>query len=147
MRGKGIIPLCAVLLAIAIPSHAAKNVSGLAVNSGGQAIALSGKTLVVKAKPAMAPVQATVTCVQTVKYTTSIYAPPAPELKFPEMRLFVSATAGSKTYYVNLFSIGAPGASAGQAVVSMGVATAYTGGLCGAGSVATKDAVGVAVYR
>ena len=147
MRRSWFMPLMAATLAVSFQAHAAANVSAVAVNKSGQAITLNGMTLVVKAKPAGTPVQAKVTCVVTVDYSTFIDAPPLDDVTFPEKRLFVSAKAGAKWFYVNLFSIAAPGAKPAQAVVAMGVGMSNTGGWCGSNGVTTTDAAGLAVYR
>lgn len=148
MRALGKALLLTAVLAGSFQAHAASNFSAVAANTKGQAIVLSNKTLVVKMKPAAAPVQAKVTCAKTVPYVTGIHAPPLPTASFPETRLFVSAKAGNKWYYVNLFSVGAPGAATAQTVVALGVRTSSSDTTnCGAGQVITTDAAGIAIYR
>jgi hypothetical protein len=143
------IALLASSLAFSLPAHAATNTTVFAANSAGQAVALStsNKTLVVKLKPASAPVRATLTCLKTVPYKSAIDVPPLPTIKSPQQRLYATGQAGNKWYQVNLYSGGAPSASAVQAVVSLAIGMSSSGVQCASPGVSNKDAVGIVIKR
>jgi hypothetical protein len=147
MRARWCLVLAAAIMVVSFQAHAA-NLNGFAANKSGQTFAISGKTVVIKLKAASAPVQAKLSCLQEIRYTSVLSVPPAPDVKFPSWRTYASAKVGTKWYYVNLFGVGTPGQAAARAVVSLGIGTVSSGwGGCGAASTTALDAAGFLIYR